>query len=74
MSALVTIEEGTIEGATSKAEGEHLRIQAEQEGRQQNAEEKEAERKDFATRLENEGDGLFFWGEAKVVVDEEEER
>jgi hypothetical protein len=27
---LVTIEEGTIEGAKAKAEGDHLRIQAEQ--------------------------------------------
>ena len=33
-AALVKIEEGTIEGATYKAKGEHLCIQAEQEGRQ----------------------------------------
>ena len=32
-AALVKIEEGTIEGAKYKAKGEHLRIQAEQEGR-----------------------------------------
>ena len=32
-AALVTREEGTIEGAKSKAEDEHLRIQAELEGR-----------------------------------------
>ena len=31
---MVEIEEGTIEGAKSKTEDEHLRIQAEQEGRQ----------------------------------------
>ena len=46
-AALVTIKEGTIQGAQAKAESEHLRIQAEQEGRQLNAEENEAERKDL---------------------------
>jgi len=72
-AALVKIKEGTIEGAKLKFEDEQLRIQAEQEGRQLNTEEKEAEHKDFATRLDNRGDGIYFRGEAKVVVGEEEE-
>ena len=72
-AALVKIKEGTIEGAKLKFEDEQLRIQAEQEGRQLNAEENEAEHKDFATRLDNRGDGIYFRGEAKVVLGEEEE-
>ena len=41
-AALVKIEYGSIKDANLKAEDEHLRIQAEQEGRQLNAEENEA--------------------------------
>ena len=67
-AALVKIKEGTIEGAKSKFEDEQLRIQAEQEGRQLNAEENEAEHKDFATRLANGRDEIYFRGKAKVVV------
>ena len=72
-AALVQIEEGTIAGAKSKAEDEHLCNQAEQEGRQLNAEEYEAEHKYLATRLDNGGEGFYLHGEAKVVEEEEEE-
>ena len=73
-AALVKVEEVTIEGAKSKFEDEHhLCIQAEQEGRQLNAEENEVEHKDFVTRLDNRGDGIYFRGEAKVVAEEDNE-
>ena len=72
-AALVQIEKGMIESAKLKAEDGHLRIQAEQEGRQLNAEGNEAKHKDSATRLDNGGDGIYLRGESKVVEVEEEE-